>query len=169
MPCFLSPAPGGVRAIVGGGPSVSPLLLLRCLLSSRWAVEKHSKVSNREEIVNISPRCPACAPVLFLELLLSPSTLCFLASGLIEFSLDEKVPPFFFNLPSGLQLQQASQTLPQLTPHLPPVAAAALRIIPGMSADCLALQCECRKSQQMRCLMEARRGSADDCFKTQRC
>lgn len=143
MPCFLSPAPGGVRAIVGGGgggPSVSPLLLLRCLLSSRWAAEKHSKVSNRGKIVNISPRRPACTPVL------SPSTLCFLSSRLIEFSLDEKAPPFLFNLPSWRQPRPASQTL---TPHPPPVAAAALPFIPGMSADCLALQCFPQKRESV--------------------
>lgn len=177
MPCFLSAAPRWRSRHRQRRRPICLPAATAAFIKLTVASRKGLQVSNREKIVNISPRCPACSPSSLPQapLLLSPSTLCFLllqVPGLSSHSI-KKAPPFLFNLPSGHQPRPASQTLPRLTPHPPPVAAAAPHIIPGMSADCFALQCfpqkrECRKSQQMRCLTEARRHSADDCFKTQR-
>lgn len=89
---------------------------------------KGFQVSNTEEIVNISPRWPARSPSSspsssFHRPLSSPP------GAWIEFSLDKKAPPVLFNLPSERQPRPASQTLPRLTLHPPPVATAAPHIV----------------------------------------
>lgn len=107
LPCFLSAAPRWrLRHRQRRRPICLPAAtaaFIKLTVGSR----KGLQVSNREKIVNISPRCPACSPSSLPQApLLSPSTLCFLllqVPGLSSHSIKRRRPSSLI-CPQGINL-----------------------------------------------------------------
>lgn len=108
LPCFLSAAPRWrSRHRQRRRPICLPAAtaaFIKLTVGSR----KGFQVSNREKIVNISPRCPACSPSSLPQapLLLSLSTFCFLLLQVPELSshLIKRRRPSSLICPQGLNL-----------------------------------------------------------------